>query len=40
MKSIIKVGLAGFAGYLVGFYECKYKMLNIMLESKIKEDKI
>ena len=36
MKNIIKFGLVGFAGYLVGFYECKYKMLNIMWESKIK----
>ena len=36
MKNILKFGLVGFAGYLVGFYECKYKMLNIMWESKIK----
>lgn len=30
MKNFIKFGLVGFAGYLVGFYECKYKMLDAM----------
>lgn len=38
MKNIIKYGLVGLAGYLVGFYEMKYKMMRIMLESQFKKD--
>ena len=45
MKNAIKFGLVGLAGYLVGFYECKYKMLDVMwkaridgMESKEKEE--
>lgn len=32
MKDYIKIGLVGFAGYLIGFYECKYKFTEAMLE--------
>ena len=36
MKNFIKFGLVGFAGYLVGFYECKYKMLDMMWKYRIE----
>ena len=36
MKNFIKFGLVGFAGYLVGFYECKYKMLDMMWKCRIE----
>lgn len=38
MKNVIKYGLIGFAGYLIGFYEMKYKVMKIMLESQCKKD--
>lgn len=38
MKNYIKFGLVGFAGYLVGFYECKYKMLDVMWKAKLKAE--
>ena len=37
MKNYIKFGLVGFAGYLVGFYECKYKMMDVIWNAKIKD---
>lgn len=37
MKDYIKFGLVGFAGYLVGFYECKYKMLDVMWKARLRE---
>lgn len=37
MKDYIKFGLVGFAGYLIGFYECKFKMLNVIWEAAFKE---
>lgn len=37
MKNFVKYGLVGFAGYLVGFYEMKYKTLKLMLESELKK---
>ena len=42
MRNIVKYGLVGFAGYLVGFYEMKYKMMKLMVETmceKAKETK-
>lgn len=39
MKNFIKFGLVGFAGYLVGFYECKYRMLDIMWKTIIEAEK-
>lgn len=38
MKDYIKIGLAGFAGYLIGFYEYKYKVMKVMLESKLEKE--
>jgi len=37
MKDYIKFGLAGFAGYLIGFYECKYKVTKVMAEALLEE---
>ena len=41
MKSFVKYAAVGLAGYLVGFYEMKYKttkdLLNVMAE-KYKKD--
>lgn len=37
MKDYIKFGLVGFAGYLIGFYECKYKVLKAIAESALEE---
>ena len=38
MKNFIKFGLVGFAGYLVGFYECKYRMLDVIWKSTIEAE--
>lgn len=38
MKSFIKYGFVGMIGYLIGFYEYKYKMMKALLEAKTKED--
>lgn len=37
MKDYVKIGLAAFAGYLIGFYEFKYKVMKVMAESAFKE---
>lgn len=37
MKNYIKFGLVGFAGYLIGFYEYKYKVMKIMLEGALEK---
>ena len=41
MKSIVKYGIVGIAGYLIGFYEMKYKIIKILLsvQPEIKEPK-
>ena len=39
MKNFIKYGAVGLIGYLVGFYEMKYKVMKIMLESQCEKDK-
>lgn len=38
MKDYIKIGLVGFAGYLIGFYECKYKFTKVMLEGMLEKE--
>lgn len=38
MKNFVKYGLVGLAGYLVGFYEMKYKVVKLMLENKLKDE--
>lgn len=41
MRNFVKYGLVAFAGYLVGFYEMKYKVMEVLLQetSKKKVDK-
>lgn len=38
MKNFVKYGLVGLAGYLVGFYEYKYKVMKVMLEAKLNDE--
>nr|DAJ97417.1 MAG TPA: hypothetical protein [Herelleviridae sp.] len=38
MKNIIKYGIVGVAGYLVGFYEMKYKVMKALLKSKLEDE--
>lgn len=38
MKNYVKLAAVGVAGYLIGFYEMKYKVMKVMLENTIKED--
>lgn len=38
MKQFIKYAAVGVAGYLVGFYEMKYKVTRAMLNGFIEKD--
>lgn len=38
MRNFIKYAAVGVAGYLIGFYEMKYKLLKTIVEAKVKED--
>lgn len=33
MRTFVKYAAVGFAGYLVGFYEMKYKTMKVLLEA-------
>lgn len=35
MKNLIKLAMVGVAGYFIGFYEMKYKVMKIMLDNSI-----
>lgn len=35
MKQIIKYAVVGIAGYLIGFYEYKYKVTKVIAEANI-----
>jgi hypothetical protein len=39
MKDFTKIALAGIAGYLVGFYEMKYKAHVALLDALIEYEK-
>lgn len=39
MKEFVKYAAVGFVGYLVGFYEYKYKVTKALLEAKLNEEK-
>lgn len=39
MKNFGKLALIGIAGYLVGFYEMKYKAQNALLNALIEYEK-
>lgn len=36
MKTFVKYAAVGFAGYLVGFYEMKYKTMKLLIEAYAK----
>lgn len=38
MKTFIKYAAVAVAGYLVGFYEMKYKVVNAMVQGFIKKE--
>ena len=38
MKDFVKYAAVGIAGYLVGFYEMKYKLVKSIAESSLKKD--
>ena len=38
MKNIVKYGLVGLAGYFIGFYEMKYKIIKLMLMNELKKE--
>jgi hypothetical protein len=37
MKNFIKLAAVGLAGYFIGFFEMKYKVMKIMLDNVSKE---
>lgn len=37
MKNFIKLAAVGLAGYFIGFFEMKYKVMKIMLDSISEE---
>ena len=39
MKNFIKFTAVGVAGYLVGFYEMKYRVTKAMLEGFVEKEK-
>lgn len=39
MKQFLKYATVGVAGYLIGFYEMKYKVTNAMLKVFIEKEK-
>ena len=38
MKEFVKLAAVGIAGYLIGFYEMKYKTQKVMLEALIETE--
>ena len=36
MKDSTKIALVGIAGYLIGFYECKFKAQNALLKAVLE----
>ena len=38
MKQFLKYAAVGFAGYLVGFYEMKYKVVKAIANEYIEQD--
>ena len=39
MKDLIKMAAVGVAGYLIGFYEMKYKVAKTLVEVYIDKEK-
>lgn len=38
MRTFVKYAAVGFAGYLVGFYEMKYKAMKVLVEAYAKKE--
>ena len=38
MKDFVKFAAVGIAGYLIGFYEMKYKVLKAIAQKHIEKD--
>lgn len=38
MKNLIKLAAVGVAGYFIGFYEMKYKVMKIVVENSINNE--
>ena len=39
MRNLIKYATVGIAGYLIGFYEMKYRMLKVYVENELNKKK-
>lgn len=37
MKNVVKFGLVGLAGYLIGYYEHQYKIMKVILNAVLRE---
>ena len=38
MKNSVKFAVVGLAGYFIGFYECKYKVMKAYIEFMTEDD--
>lgn len=38
MKNFVKFAVVGLAGYFIGFYECKYKVMKAYIEFMNEDD--
>lgn len=38
MNKFIKYTAIGLAGYLIGYYEMKYKVVKLLLKTKMEQD--
>lgn len=38
MKNFTKLAVVGLTGYLIGFYECKYKVMKIVFNQMAKHN--
>ena len=38
MKNVVKFGLVGLAGYMIGFYKCQYKTMKIILKAALRNN--
>ena len=39
MKNYVKYAVVGLAGYLIGFYEMKYKVIKVIANGMIEKEK-
>lgn len=39
MKNLVKYAAIGVAGYALGFYEMKYRVMKVLLESQVEKKK-